>query len=67
LFVLVGIIIVVIIVVHHCHQCCPQICQHKDDDGNSNNEYPVAMNELGNVMWDVEDEDSIGSSESSIK
>ena len=39
----------------------------KDDDGNSNNEYPVAMNELGNVMWDAEDEDSIGSSESSIK
>jgi hypothetical protein len=37
----------------------------KDDDGNSNNEYPVAMNELGNVMLDAEDDDSSVSSESS--
>ena len=38
-----------------------------DDDGNSNNEYPVAMNELGNVMWDAEDKDGIVSGESSIE
>jgi hypothetical protein len=39
-----------------------------NDDGNSNNEYPVAMNELaGYVMSDAEDEDSICSSESSIE
>ena len=37
----------------------------KDDDGNSNNEYPVAMNELGNVMCD--NDNSSVSSESSIK
>jgi hypothetical protein len=37
----------------------------QDDDGNTNNEYPVAMNELGNVMLDAEDDDSSVSSESS--
>ena len=37
----------------------------KDDDGDTNNEYPVAMNELGNVMLDAEDDDSSVSSESS--
>ena len=37
----------------------------KDDDGNTNNEYPVAMNELGNVM--CEDDNSSVSSESSIE
>ena len=37
----------------------------KDDDGDTNNEYPVAMNELGNVM--CEDDNSSVSSESSIE
>jgi hypothetical protein len=34
------------------------------DDGNCNNDYPAARNELGNMMREAEDEDS--GSESSI-
>jgi hypothetical protein len=38
-----------------------------DDDGNTRNEYPVAMNELGIVMCDAEDDERSVSSESSIE
>ena len=39
----------------------------KDDDGDTNHEYPVAMNELGIVMCDAEDDERSVSSESSIE
>lgn len=38
-----------------------------DDDGNTKNEYPVAMNELSIVMCDAEDDEISVSSESSIE
>jgi hypothetical protein len=58
---------------HACHQWLIKKRKQKgweldnNDDGNTKNEYPVAMNELRIVMCDAEDDERSVSSESSIE